>query len=103
MSLVVHSPSRRVIQSLCSFTSATLCVTLLRSVRSHYDLATTNALPWRLCYLSIINLGASATLPLRSWRSGQLQVLFKCSPKIGVALLDSRTNSERFHSHVIEK
>ena len=87
----------------CSYASATLCATLLRSVRSHYDLATTNVLPQRLCYLGIVNLGASATRPLRSWRSGQLQALFKCSPKVGVALLHSVTNSERFHSYVIEE
>ena len=42
--------------------------------------------PWRFCH-------ASATL----------MALFKCSPKDGVAHLDSRTNSKRFHSHVIEE
>ena len=75
-----------------------------------YALATINALPRRLCYLGKVNLGASATLSLRSWRSGQLQAWLKCSPKVGVALLDSRANSaedlvrhERFHSHVIEE
>ena len=85
------------------YASATLFATLLRSVRSHYDLATTNALPRRLCYFGIVNRGASVMLPLHSWRFGQLQALFKCSPKVGVAHLDSRTNSERFHSHVIEE
>ena len=43
--------------------------------------------------LGIVNLGASATLLLRSWRSGQLQAWFKCSAKVGVALLNSRPNS----------
>ena len=85
------------------YASAALCAILLRSVRSCYDLATTNALPQRLCYLDIVNMGASATLPLRSWRSGQLIAWFKCSPKVGVAILDSRTTSERFHAHVIEE
>ena len=88
----------RVIHPWCSYASATLCATLLRSVGSHYDLHMTNALPRRLCHLGIINLGACATLPLRSWRSGQLQASFKCSSKVGVALLDSMTNSEQFHS-----
>ena len=59
-------------------------------------------LPRRLCYIDIVNIGASATPPLRSWRSGQLNAWFKCSPKVGVAILDSRTTSERFHAHVIE-
>ena len=104
MSIVAHSPSHRgEIAELFIRDAATLCAALLRSVRSHYDLATTNALPRRLYYLGIVNLGASATLPLRSLNSGQLQALFKCSPKVGVALLDSRTNSERFHSHVIKE
>ena len=85
------------------YASAALCAILLRSVRSCYDLATTNALPQRLCYLDIVNMGASATLPLRSWRSGQLIAWFKCSPKVGVAILDSRTTSECFHAHVIEE
>ena len=67
----------------------TLFAIWLQSVRSRYDLATTNALPRRLCYLG--NIGASVMLPLRSWRPGQLQALFKCPPKVGVALLDSRT------------
>ena len=66
-------------------------------------LATTNALPRRLCYLDVVNIGASATLPLRSWRSGQLNAWFKCSLKVGVAILDSRTTSERFHANVIEE
>ena len=94
MSIVAHSPSHRgEIAKLFILDAATLCTTLLRSVHSHYDLATTNALLWRPCYLGIVNLGAS----------GQLQALFKCSLKVGVTLLDSRTNSEQFHSHVIEK
>ena len=78
----------------------------LRAVRSRnalYALATTNALQRRLCYLGIVNIGAYATLPLRSWRSDQLQAWLKCSPKAGVALLDSRTNLVRYHSYVIEE
>ena len=46
---------------------------------------------------------------LCSWRSGQLQACFKCSPKVGVVFLDSRNNSvedlvkhERFHSHELK-
>ena len=85
------------------YASAALCEIMLPSVPSCYDHATTNTLPRRLCYLDIVNMGASATLPLRSWRSGQLIALFKCSPKVGVAILDSRTTSERFHAHVIEE
>ena len=83
------------------YASAALCAILLRSVR--YELATTSALPRQLCYLDIVNIGASATLPLRSWRSGQLNAWFKCSPYVDVAILDSRTTSERFHAHVIEE
>ena len=80
-----------------------LCAILLRSVRSGYDLSTTNALPQRLCYLGIVNSGDSATLPIRSWYSSQLKAWFKGSPKIGVAVLDFMTNSEQFHSHVIDE
>ena len=54
-------------------------------------------------YLDVVNIGASATLPLRSWRSGQLNAWFKCSLKVGVAILDSRTTSDRFHANVIEE
>ena len=100
---VTSRRNRRVIYPRCSYASAVLCAILLRSVRSCYDLATTNALPRRLCYLDIVNMGASATLPLRSWRSGQPIAWFKCSPKVDVAILDSRTTSERFHAHVIEE
>ena len=109
MSIVAHSPSHcgeiaeLFIRDAATLLLYTLCAALLRSVRSHYDLATTNASPRRLCYLGIVNLGAYATLPLRSWHSGQLQAWFKCSPKVGVVLLDSRTNSEQFRSHVIEE
>ena len=95
--------NRRVIHLRCSYASAALCAILLCSVHSCYGLATTNALPRRLCYLELVNMGASAMLPLRSWRSGQLIAWFKCSPKVGVAILDSRTTSERFHVHVIEE
>ena len=100
--------NRRVIHPRCSYASTTL---LLHYARSCYalcalattSLATTSPLPRRLCYFDIVNIGASATLPLRSCRSGQLNAWFKCSPKVGVAILDSRTTSERFHAHVIEK
>ena len=100
MSIVAQSPSHRgEIAELFIHDAARL---LPRSVLSCYALATTNALPQRPYYLGIVNLGDSATLLLRPWRSGQLQAWFKCSPKVGVALLDSRTNSERSHSRVIE-
>ena len=73
MSIVAHSPSHRgEIGELFIRDAATLCATLLRSGRSHYDLATANALPPQLCYMyiDIANLVASATLLLRSWRPG---------------------------------
>ena len=95
--------NRLVIHPRCSYASTTL---LLRYGRSCYPLcalATTNTLPRRWCYLDIVNMGACATLPLRSWLSGQPIAWFKCSPKVGVAILDSRTTSERFHAHVIEE
>ena len=70
MSIVAQSPSHRgEIAEFFIRDAATLCAILLRSVRSvrsHYDLATTNALPRRLCYLGIVNLGASGTLQLHS-------------------------------------
>ena len=113
MSKVAQSPSHRgEIAELFIRRAAALLLRfccpmhiLLRSVRSCYNLATTNALPRRLCYmyLDTVNICASATLPLRSRRSGQLSAWFKCSPKVGVAILDSRTTSERFHAHVIEE
>ena len=56
---VASWPNNRVIRSRSDYASATLCAILLRSVRSRYNLATTNALPLRLCYLGIANLGAS--------------------------------------------
>ena len=58
---VVSWPNNRVIRPRSGYASATLCAILLRSVRSRYNLATTNALPRRLCYLDIANLGASTT------------------------------------------
>ena len=108
MIIVAQSPSHRGsiadlfirVAATLLLCSAALCAILLRSVRSCNKLATTNALPRRLCYLDIFNIGTSATLPLRSWRTGQLNAWFKCSPKVGVAILDSRTTSERFHAHV---
>ena len=107
-STLISNLYRRVIHPRCSYASTTL---LLHYVRSCYalcalattSLATTNPLPRRLCYLDIVNIGASATLPLRSCHSGQLNAWFKCSPKVGVATLDFRTTSERFHAHVIEE
>ena len=75
------------------YASAALCAIFLCSVRSFYDLATTNALPRRLCYLDIVNMGVLVnSLP------GSNAPL-----KFGVAILDSRTNSGRFHAHVIEE
>ena len=67
----------------------TLFATWLQSVRSRYDQRASAATV--LFRYSIVNIGASATLPPRSWRPGQLQAWFKCLPKVGVALLDSRT------------
>ena len=101
---MAKSPSySSAVQLYFYYASAALCAILLRSVRSCYELATTNALPQQLCYLDIVNMGASVTLPLRSWRSGQLIAWFKCSPKVDVVILDSRTPSERLHAHVIEE
>ena len=52
----------------------TLFAIWLQSVRSRYNLATTNALSRRLCYLDIVNIGASATL-LAAWLTpGLVQV-----------------------------
>ena len=79
---------------VCDASTCTLCAILLH-VRSRYDLATTSLRSTRFrgdC-ATFVYLGASATLPLRSWRSCQLQAWFKCSPEVGVTLLDSRTNS----------
>ena len=73
---------------------------LLRPVRSRYDLATTNALPRRLCYLGIASLDASAMLLLRSWRSGQIHVWFKCFPEVGVNLFNSRPTLLRISSNM---
>ena len=81
------------------YASASLNAILLRSV----PLATTNTLPRRLCYLDIVNFGASVSLRLRSRRSGQLQAWLKYSPKVGVAILDSRTIFERFNAHIIDE
>ena len=99
MSIVAQSPSHRgEIAELFIRDAATLPLRYARSCYALCTLATTNALPRQMCYLDIVNIGASATLPLRSWRSGQLNAWFKCSPKVGVAILDSRTTSERFLS-----
>ena len=77
------------------FASALLYAILFRSV----PLATTNTLPWRLCYLDIVNCNSSVSFWLCSWCSSQLQAWFKCIPKVGVAILDS----ERFHAHIIKE
>ena len=91
--LGAQSPSQRAeIVELFIRDAATLRSILLRSVHSRYHLATTNALLRRLCYLDIVNVGASTALPRRSCRSGQPEAWFKCSPKVGVALLDSRAH-----------
>ena len=101
MSIVAQSPSHRgdIAESLDRHV-ATLCAVLLRSVPSRYDLAMTNVVPRQLCYLGIANLGASVTKLLRSWRSGQLHVWFKCFPEIGVTLLDSRPTLLRISSNM---
>ena len=68
MSTVAHSPSHRgEIAELFIRDAATLLLRSWRPCYALYALATTNALPRRLCYLGIVNLGASATLPLCSW------------------------------------
>ena len=87
MSIVAQSPPHRgEIAELFIRDAATLLLRYARSCYALCALATTNALPRRLCYLDIVNIGASATLPLRSWRSGQLSAWFKCSPKVGVTI-----------------
>ena len=96
---------RRVIRSCRGYISATLCTILLRS---RYDLATTNALPWRLCYLSIADLGASGTLLLRSCRSAVLHVWFKCFPwcysfRFWANSVEDLVKHAWFHFHVNDK
>ena len=86
MSIVAQSPSHRgEIAELFIRDAAALRLRSARPCYAPYALATTNAHPRRLCYLGIDDLGASGTLPLHSWRSGELQALFKCSPKVYVA------------------
>ena len=87
--------------------AATLPLRSARFCDALYALTTTNALPQRLCHLSIANIGASATfchasatLLLRSWRSGQLRVLFTCFPEVGVNLLSSRSTLLRISSNM---
>ena len=69
MSTVAQSPSHRSeIAELFIRDAATLMLPV-RSSRidlALYALPTTNALPRRLCYLGIFNIGASTTL-LTSW------------------------------------
>ena len=78
MSIVVQSTSNRgAIAESFDRVAATLLVRSAQSCYALHALATTNALPWRLCYLSIADLGASGMLLLRSCRSGQLHVWFK--------------------------
>ena len=81
MSIVAQSPSHR--GEIAEYFVRDAAAHLQRSVRSCYALyaASTNALPRRLSYLGIVNLGLSATLPLCSWRSDHLQVWFKGSSK----------------------
>ena len=100
--------NRRVILSCCGYTSATLCTILLRSARSRYDLATTNALQWRLCYLSIADHGASGTLLLRSCRSAVLHLWFKCFPwyysfRFWANSVEDLVKHAWSHSHVNDK
>ena len=68
----------------------------MRSVRSHYDQCASVATK---LFRHSQHLGFCHA-SLRSWRSDQFQTWFKCSPKVCVALLDSRTNTELFDSHV---
>ena len=77
MSTVAQSLSHRSeIAELFIRDAATLMLPVRsRSVRSRYDLALTNVLPRRLCYLGIFNIGASATL-LASWPTPGLSILF---------------------------
>ena len=107
MSIVAQSPSNRSeIAELFVRDAAALLLRSARSCYALYVLATSSPRPTRFCgdyYSGIVNLGAYATLPLRSCSSGSLQALFKYSPKVDVAFLDSRTNSERFHPHKIEE
>ena len=107
MSIVAQSPSHRgeiaelfirdaASLLLCSSRACNALYALATlSLRPHYDQSASTAIvlfkhshSWRFCH-------ASAT--------GQLPAWFKCSPKVGGAFLDSRTHSERFHSHVIEE
>ena len=66
MNIVAQSLSHRSeIAKLFIHNAATLLLHMLfaiglQSVRSRYDLATTNPLPRRLCYLGIVNISASA-------------------------------------------
>ena len=54
--------------------------------RFYIDRIQNARLALRLFYLDMVNLGASATLPLRYWCSAQPHAWFKCSPKVGVAI-----------------
>ena len=76
MSIVAHSPLHR--GEIAELFIRDAAMLLLRSARpcyALYALTTTNALPRRLCYLGIVNLGASATL-LAFWPTpGLVQVL----------------------------
>ena len=107
MSIVAQSPSNR--SEIAEFFVRDAATLLLRSARSCYALyvlATSSLRPTRFCgdyYSSIVNLGAYATIPLRSFSSGPFQAWFKYSPKVDVAVLDSRSMSERIHSHEIEE
>ena len=67
-------PNRRVILPQCSYALldlVMLCTLSLRPTPFRGD-----------CAINIAKLGASATLPLRSWRSGQLQAWIKCFMKL---------------------
>ena len=75
----------------CTHFCCTLCDLVTLSLQPRHDQRASAAAvlfmhsqPWRICH---------ASASLLTW--------FKCSPKVGVALLDSRTNSERFYSHLI--
>ena len=67
MSIESHSPSHRgEIAELFIRDAAMLPLRSARPCYTLYALATTNALPRQQCHLGIVNLGASATFPLRS-------------------------------------
>ena len=92
MSIEAQSPSHRgrVIRPRCSY-----------ALRYPVTALATTSLRSTLSYLVIANLCASVTLPLHSWRSGQLQAWFKRTPEVGVTPLDSRANSVEMSDYIL--